>query len=216
MFDNYDWENQRTNMVKEQLVIRGISDDAILQAFREVPRHRFIPEKYKEYAYADRPLPIGENQTISQPYIVAEMIEALEVTQNDSVLEVGIGSGFAAAVLSKVVENVYGVEIHQELVDQSRDKFKELNYHNINIRQGDGTRGWEEKAPFDGILVSAAAPEIPGPLLEQLKEGGFLIIPLGDSHIQSLTRIKKEEDEFIHENLEMVRFVPLVKEEGWN
>ena len=210
-----DWKKQRDNMVEEQLKSRGITDDSILKAFKKVPRHKFVPSKYRKYAYDDRPLPIAKNQTISQPYIVAEMIDAMDIDQSDSVLEIGIGSGYAGAVLSRIVKRVYGVELHQKLVSEANDRFDKLGYDNIEIKQGDGTKGWEEYSPYAGIMVSAAAPEIPGALLEQLEEGGYLIIPLGQRHIQNLTRIKKVGDGYQQENMEMVRFVPLVNKEGW-
>jgi protein-L-isoaspartate(D-aspartate) O-methyltransferase len=210
-----NWKKQRKEMVEKQLVKREITDKAILQAFGEVPRHKFIPQEYKKYSYSDRPLPIAENQTISQPYIVAAMIKEMEINSDDSVLEIGIGSGYAAAILSKIVKTVFGVEMHQDLVNQAKNRLSNLGYKNIEIKQGDGTKGWEKKAPFDGVIVSAAAPEIPGPLLQQLKNGNNLIIPLGDNHIQNLTKIRKEKEGYKQDYMEMVRFVPLVKEEGW-
>ncbi len=213
---NYDIKKKRQQMVKTQLVDRGIDDGAVLNAFREVPRHKFVPEELQEKAYEDTPLLIEEGQTISQPYIVAEMIQALEPGKEDVVLEVGTGSGYAAAVLSRIVSRIYTIEFHETLAEKAENRYNELGYDNIEITIGDGSKGWPEKAPFSGILVSAAAPDIPDTLLEQLKIGGKLVLPVGDKYLQELLQITKvSEEELSKKALGKVRFVPLVGEEGW-
>ncbi|MFW6386589.1 MAG: protein-L-isoaspartate(D-aspartate) O-methyltransferase [Bacillota bacterium] len=211
-----DFDSLRERMVEEQLVARGIEDEALLAAFRSVPRHRFVPEKERRHAYEDRPLPIGRGQTISQPYIVAEMISALEPENGDRVLEIGLGSGYAAAIMAEVVNEVYAVERLDELTARARQRFVELGYENIEAKNGDGTQGWSGEAPFDSILVSAAAPEVPDTLLEQLEIGGVMVIPAGDKTVQQLLQVRREEeDNYSKKKLGGVRFVPLVGEYGW-
>lgn len=202
-------------MVQKQLKRRGIKDEKVLEAFREVPRHEFVPEDKRDRAYEDRPLPIGYGQTISQPYIVAEMIAALELESGDKVLEVGTGSGYAAAVLSRIVEHVYGLERIIELAEKGQKLCAGLGYDNVTIEPGDGTTGWPENAPFDGILVSAAAPEIPEPLVKQLKNGGRLVIPAGSKYSQKLLLIQKKDEDTVKKQLGRVRFVSLIGEKGW-
>ena len=206
----------REEMVDRQLKKRGIRNKLVLDAFLTVPRHRFVPGDMQELAYRDGPLPIDEGQTISQPYIVAEMVEALNLVRDDEVLEVGTGSGYATAILSRIVKKVYSIERFQLLAKKAEKLFQSLNYDNIEIEIGDGTKGWQKKAPFAGILVSAAAPEIPEGLKLQLKKGGYLVVPVGDKNIQELLQIKYKGDDIYNENsMGMVRFVPLVGEEGW-
>lgn len=201
-------------MVEQQIRRRGISDPATLQAMREVPRHLFVPPDVLQYAYDDSPLPIGLHQTISQPYIVALMTQSAALTPDAVVLDIGTGSGYAAAVLSHIVQKVYSIERIPELADRAALLLKD--YENIEVTAGDGTLGWPEKAPFDAIIVTAGAPVVPESLLKQLKEGGRLIIPVGDSLSQRLLRLRKTAaGRFTREIIEHVRFVPLVGEEGW-
>ena len=208
----------RKRMVREQLLDRGIRDPLVLQAMAKVPRERFVPEEWQPYAYADSPLPIGQDQTISQPYVVAWMIEALAPTPEDRLLEVGTGSACGAAVLSRIVRIVYTIERHEELAAAAVKRLAELGYANVHVRHGDGTLGWPEEAPFDGIVVTASGPQIPRPLREQLSVGGRLVIPVGQTassqELVRLHRISKTETR--RENLGSVRFVPLVGKGGWN
>ena len=211
--DRYD---ERNRMVEGQIKNRGIHDERIIQAMIEVPRHRFVDQEQQLYAYDDRPLPIGYGQTISQPYIVALMIEALIPAPSHRVLEIGTGSGYAAAVSSRVVAEVYSIETVKPLFETATKRMKELGYANVHLRCGDGTKGWPDAAPFDGILVSAGAPVVPKSLVEQLTPGGRLVIPVGGRINQSLLRITRAADgQLLQEELAMVRFVPLVGEEGW-
>ncbi len=205
-------------MVQEQLLDRGIRDPLVLQAMAEVPRELFVPEKWQEYAYADTPLPISHAQTISQPYVVAWMIEALALSPENCVLEVGTGSAYGAAVLSRIVREVYTIERHKELAEAAVSLLARLGYSNVHVRHGDGTLGWPEEAPFDGIVVTASGPEIPAPLLEQLAIGGRLVIPVGSTpDSQELVRLQRTgERETKREDLGPVRFVPLVGKGGWN
>jgi protein-L-isoaspartate(D-aspartate) O-methyltransferase len=207
----------RKEMVERQLVARGIQDPGVLRAMGEVPREAFVPEHLKHLAYADSPLPIGEEQTISQPYIVALMTEAMEVSEGDRVLEIGTGSGYAAAVLGRIAAEVYTVERHASLARIARRRYEELGYDNIHVRHGDGTLGWAAHAPYNAIVVTAGGPQVPEPLLEQLAIGGCLVIPVGPSHYsQELVRIRHtSETNYRRENLGAVRFVPLVGSEGW-
>lgn len=211
-----DFNEERRKMVDVQLVPRGIRDQAVLQSMLSVPRHLFVPSQLQEKAYRDGPLPIGKGQTISQPYVVALMAEALEPPLS-RVLEIGTGLGYAAAILSLIVATVYTVERHEALARQAETVFQALNYHNIKVLVGDGTKGWPGEAPFDGIVVTAGAPEIPKSLLGQLVPGGRLVIPVGAQGQQELLRLRKSSDgSFTRENLGPVRFVPLIGEEGWS
>jgi protein-L-isoaspartate(D-aspartate) O-methyltransferase len=214
-----DYDNrlpERETMVEEQLVLRGIRNKALLKSMVDVPRHLFIPEGLSDYAYYDGPLSIGEGQTISQPYIVAYMIQALNPDKDDRVLEIGTGSGYAAAVLSRLVSIVYTIERLDSLAKEAEALLKKLKYENIKVYTGDGTKGLPEEAPFDGIIVTAAAPEIPKSLLDQLDIGGRLVIPLGDRNTQELILINKDMDNIIvQRSIGAVRFVPLIGEEGW-
>lgn len=210
------FEQKRLKMVREQIESRGIHDPKTLEALRKVPRHLFVPPSLIEEAYIDSPLPIGDGQTISQPYIVALMTQAAKVGPESTVLDIGTGSGYAAAVLAQIASKVYTVERISSLAKEAEKRFKVLGYANIEVKIGDGTLGWLEKAPFDAIIVTAGAPIVPASLVSQLKIGGRLIIPVGDSFSQSLLRIEKEAAEkFTQEVLEAVRFVPLLGQEGW-
>jgi len=211
-----DFEVARRKMVETQIAARGIRDQRVLQAMREIPRHLFLDEGMWEQAYQDHPLPIGEKQTISQPYIVALMTEALEPNPRDRVLEIGTGSGYQTAILASLCEWVYSVERIRSLALKARRVLDQLRLYNVSIRIGDGTEGWSENAPYDGILVTAGAPEVPQPLKEQLAEGGRLVIPVGDRFSQTLYRILRKGDEFHQEDLGGCRFVDLVGRYGWN
>ena len=210
-------EEARAVMIREDLRGRGIKDEAVLRAMREVPREAFIAPELAAHAYDDRPLPIDEEQTISQPYIVAYMTEALELTPGDRVLEIGTGSGYAAAVLSRIVTTVYTVERLEKLAANARERLAELGYRNIVVHEGDGTLGWPEHAPYDAIVVTAGAPKLPEPLLEQLAIGGRLVIPIGPtSFLQMLVRVRRlGKNDYRSEELCPVRFVPLIGAAGW-
>lgn len=212
-----DFAFQRERLIENALRNRGIADQAVLRAMREVPREEFVDEELREFAYRDSPLPIGSGQTISQPYIVALMTEALELTSRDRVLEIGTGSGYAAAVLSKIAKDVYTVERLGELAKSAQARLKRLGYRNVHVLHGDGTLGWEEQAPFDAIVVTAGGPQVPPTLLEQLRIGGRLVIPVGqEKHEQTLIRVvRRENGEFEEEDLGGVLFVPLIGQEGW-
>jgi protein-L-isoaspartate(D-aspartate) O-methyltransferase len=203
-------KTEREAMVRDQLQARQIQDTRVLDAMRTVPRHRFVSESLRRHAYADSPLPIGRDQTISQPYVVAFMAEALQLRGNERILEVGSGSGYAAAVLSLLGAQVYGIELEQELYDRSLVTIRELGYPNVHLRHGDGFRGWPEQAPFDAVVLSCAAEEIPAPLWEQLAEGGRLVYPKGDARdIQELVLVTKTREGPREERLAPVRFVPM-------
>ncbi len=203
-------------MVEEQLIPRGIRDQRVLQAMREVPRHLFVPPHLRDAAYQDTPLPIGEGQTISQPYIVALMTEALELNGEEKVLEIGTGSGYQAAILSLLAKEVYTIERIASLARRAEETLSRLGYENVWVKVGNGTLGWPEHAPYDAIMVTAAAPEVPAPLKEQLADGGRLIAPVGSHWSQMLVRVKRSGDRFISRNLTSVVFVPLVGEFGWS
>jgi len=200
---------QRESMVETQIKARGITDERVLTAMNKVPRHRFVPEAMRKYAYNDEPLPIGKGQTISQPYIVAYMTEALELTDKDRVLEIGTGSGYQAAVLAEIAQEVYTVEIVEELAQKAQDILREEGYHNIHFQAGDGTFGWRAHAPYDAIMVTAAPPKIPERLQEQLKIAGRMIVPVGDT-FQELILIIRGKCKYKTKKLLPVRFVPLV------
>lgn len=202
-------------MVKRQIEARNISDPRVLAAMRRVPRHLFVSEALRHKAYEDHPLPIGEQQTISQPFIVAEMTQALELTPDDRVLEIGTGSGYQAAILAEIAFRVYTIERLYPLYRQARKLFDTLQYHNIVTRYTDGTMGWKEESPFDAIIVTAGAPRIPERLLSQLTVGGRMIVPLGDQYTQELIKIVKDEQGWHQVSLGGCRFVKLIGEEGW-
>lgn len=209
------YERQRDEMVRHQLKVRGINDPDVLEALRTVPRHLFVSEALRDQAYGDYPLPIGEQQTISQPYIVAEMTQALELSKDDRVLEIGTGSGYQAAILAEIVYRVYTIERIRALYIQARKLLDRLNYHNILMRCTDGTTGWQDEAPFDAIIVTAGAPHVPENLLDQLVLGGRIIVPVGNQHSQDLIKIIKEKDGIQKSNLGGCRFVKLIGAQGW-
>jgi protein-L-isoaspartate(D-aspartate) O-methyltransferase len=206
------YAEEREKMVLEQIRARGIRDGQVLDAMRDVPRHCFVPRRLRADAYADHPLPIGSGQTISQPYIVALMTELLRVNPADRVLEIGTGSGYQAAVLSRLASRVFTVEIHPALAEEAGARLKALGYGNVAVRCGDGTLGWKEHAPFDAIIVTAAARDIPAPLVRQLKPGGRMCIPVGERlQVQSLVLIEKAQDGSVSKRSVLpVRFVPLL------
>ncbi len=208
-----DFAAARRDMVTHQLQARGITDPRVLAALGRVPRHRFVPAKLAPLAYGDFPLPIGRDQTISQPYIVALMSQWAEVKPGEKVLEVGTGSGYQAAVLAELTEQVFSIEIKPDLARAAAARLQELGYTRVQVRTGDGYLGWPEAAPFDAILVTAAAPTVPPALTAQLKEGGRLVIPLGEPRgEQTLVRLRKSKGEMREEERLPVRFVPLVRE----
>lgn len=208
-------EQARARMVRKQLAARGIRDERVLEAMRRVPREAFVPQSMREQAYEDRPLPIGDSQTISQPYTVAAMTEMLRLEGFERVLEVGTGSGYQAAVLSRIAGEIYSIERFRELSERAASVFENLGYTNIHLRVGDGTEGWEEEAPFDAIIVTAGAPGLPRPLYAQLRVGGRLLVPIGERFGQVMTRFTKTAAGPTHELLGNYAFVPLVGEHGW-
>lgn len=207
------FKRQRERMVEKQLASRGIKDKEVLDAMKTVPRHFFIPEENRAFSYSDRPVPIGFGQTISQPYVVAFMTELLKVDKDDVVLEVGTGSGYQAAVLSRLVKQVYTIEVVEKLGKEAMKKLEALGYTNVKVAIGDGYKGWPEYAPFDVIIVTAAAEHIPQPLIDQLKPGGRMVIPVGGVYvIQDLMLITKDDSSnIIKESIIPVRFVPLIR-----
>jgi len=209
------YERQREEMVSSQLEARGISDQRVLAAFRKVPRHLFVSEALRDQAYGDFPLPIGEQQTISQPFIVAEMTQALALHAEDRVLEIGTGSGYQAAILAEIVFRVYTIERIRSLYMKARKLFDQLHYHNILMKYSDGSLGWASESPFDAIIVTAGSPEIPTVLVDQLKVGGTLVIPVGNRYSQDLVKIFKDEKGIHSSSLGGCRFVKLVGEHGW-
>jgi protein-L-isoaspartate(D-aspartate) O-methyltransferase len=206
----------RDRMVEQQIRARGVADPRVLAALRQVPRHRFVPGNLWSQAYGDYPLPIGEDQTISQPYIVGLMTEILELKETDRVLEVGTGSGYQAAVLAELAAAVFSIDRRGGLADQARSILDSLGYRNIRIRVGDGTLGWPEEAPFDGIIVTAGAPQVPRPLVEQLAVGGRLVIPVGDRFTQTLTCVRQTGEGLKYEYYGGCRFVRLIGKYGWD
>lgn len=211
-----DYTGMRQKMVEDQLINRGIRDSRVIEAFKKVPRHLFLDEALWPQAYEDHPLPIGEKQTISQPYIVALMTESLHMTGKERVLEVGTGSGYQTAILAELAEEVYSIERIPSLAKRARRTFDTLKYTNIVVRIGDGTNGWKEYSPYSGIVATAGAPEAPDPLLRQLDINGRLVIPIGDEHLQDLrVYVKEGEDTYREESLGGCRFVKLIGEHGW-
>lgn len=212
-----DFAELRERMVRRQIEARGIRDAAILDAFRTVPREAFVSPDYARDAYDDHPLPIEAGQTISQPYIVALMIEAAEIGPDDRVLEVGAGSGYAAAIMSRIAREVIGMERQHDLVEVARRRLERLGYDNVRIIEGDGTRGCPEEAPFDAILAAASGSHVPPSLVAQLASGGRLVMPIGDpGRVQKLVKVTKQEGGILQQSdLGEVRFVPLIGEEGW-
>jgi len=212
-----DYAVEREAMVERQLRRRGITERAILDAFLAVPREKFISEDYSHLAYGDHPLPIEANQTISQPYIVALMIQAAGIKPGDKVLEIGAGSGYAAAVISRIAAKVIGIERQHDLVEVASERLRRLGFDNVEIVDGDGTKGCRDQAPFDAILAAASGSHVPRPLVEQLAPGGRIVMPVGEpGWVQELVKVTKQEDGILkEEKLGGVRFVPLIGEEGW-
>ena len=206
------WEKKANKMVNEQIAIRGVTDPEVLAVLQKTPRHRFVPDKVSKYAYNDHPLPIGEGQTISQPYIVAFMTEMLDTDSNHKVLEIGTGSGYQAAVLSSLVNHVYTIEIVKSLANRADSTIKKLGYKNITVRWGDGYKGWPKEAPFDRIIGTAAPPEIPLALIEQLKPGGKMVLPVGTRWQEIVVVTKNASGEISKKNVLPVRFVPMVRQ----
>jgi protein-L-isoaspartate(D-aspartate) O-methyltransferase len=210
-----EWfEEKRTEMVREQIRLRGIRDEKVLAAMQTVERHKFIPSEYWLEAYEDHPLPIGDDQTISQPYIVAFMTEALELKSTDKVLEIGTGSGYQAAILAEICDSVFTVEIFPTLAETATITLEELGYQNVFVKNGDGYEGWVEHAPYDGIIVTCAPENIPQKLIDQLAEGGRMMIPLGPAYNQNLILLEKKKGKLEKKNVLPVRFVPMIDENG--
>ena len=206
--------SERKRMVAYQIQARGIDDQKVIDAFLRVERHRFVPERYISHAYEDRPLPIGEGQTISQPYIVAFMTHVLDLSRTDKVLEIGTGSGYQAAILGELCDNVFTIEVIPSLGHKAKGLLKELGYENVRVKIGDGYEGWKEYAPYDAVIVTCAPTHVPGPLKEQLKDGGKMIIPVGEANNQELVLLRKMGKQLKKEKTLPVRFVPMVDEAG--
>ena len=209
------FEDQRRKMVETQIMRRGISDETVLAALLKVPRELFVPQEFQHLAYDDSPLSIGNGQTISQPYIVALMMELLELKNSDKVLEIGTGSGYQTALLAEICAEVFTVERIGALSVLARKVLREAGYENIHFKIGDGSLGWNDKTKFDKIIVTAASPKIPPPLLNQLQEGGIMVIPTGSKFMQNLIVIINKNGEFVRKNHGGCTFVPLIGEEGW-
>jgi protein-L-isoaspartate(D-aspartate) O-methyltransferase len=205
----------RMKMAKDQLQSRGIENQKVLEAMRKVKRHLFVDEKEWDRAYDDTPLSIPCSQTISQPYMVALMTELIEPDKDKSVLEIGTGSGYQTAILAEICKHVYSIERHEDLAEQARKLLKKLGYRNVEIKTGDGTVGWKQKAPFDAIVVTAGAPEVPDILVEQLKDRGMMVIPVGTHFRQNLELVQKRGDSYIKKTICGCIFVPLIGEGGW-
>jgi protein-L-isoaspartate(D-aspartate) O-methyltransferase len=210
-----DLSKVRMRMVDDQIIARGIRDPKVIAAMRKVPRHLFVEEALQNQAYSDHPLPIGEKQTISQPYMVALMTEAMQLKGMEKVLEIGAGSGYQTAILAEIAFKVFSIERIRSLTIQARKLLYELGYLNVEIKLSDGTLGWMEESPFDAIIVTAGSPGIPQPLVDQLAVGGRLVIPVGDSADQDLIRITKTEEGTKREDLGGCRFVKLIGQHGW-
>jgi len=211
-----DFQNLREKMVREQLIPRNINNEKVIAAFYKVPRHRFVPQELIKNSYEDYPLPIGCNQTISQPYMVALMTQLLELNGHERVLEVGTGSGYQSAILAEICKEVYSVERFEKLANKAIALLKQLGYDNIKVKVEDGTEGWEDFSPFDGIIVTAAAPDIPKNLIAQLNNGGKMVVPIGGHFSQMLTLIEKFESKITTTDICGCVFVPLVGKYGWN
>jgi protein-L-isoaspartate(D-aspartate) O-methyltransferase len=207
-----DFAAQRDRMVKEQILMRGVTDERVLAALRKVPREEFIPENERAESYTDGPLPIGYGQTISQPYVVAFMTEKLQPRSQDRVLEIGTGSGYQAALLAELVADVYSIEIVEPLAKTAEATLQRLGYKNVHVKAGDGYKGWPEEAPFDAIIVTCAPDHVPQPLVDQLKEGGRMIIPVGASLAQELYLLEKRNGQVRQSSVLDVRFVPMTRE----
>ncbi|MHC1729305.1 MAG: protein-L-isoaspartate(D-aspartate) O-methyltransferase [Syntrophobacteraceae bacterium] len=210
-----NFKKARDRMVETQIANRGIHDERVLEAMRKVPRHQFVDEALRDQAYSDHPLPIGEMQTISQPYIVALMTESLELTGTEKILEIGTGSGYQSAVLAELADRVFSVERYPALAYRANQVLRKLGYGNVIVRVGDGSLGWPDDAPFDGILVTAGTPSIPQPLIDQLTMGGRLVVPVGDRLSQELVLIRRVAEGINKSSLGGVRFVDLIGKWGW-
>ena len=211
--ENYienNWRMLANEMVEYQIEDRGVKDKNVIQVMKNTPRHLFVPQEFIYESYNDHPLPIGEDQTISQPYIVALMTELLQLEHSDNVLEIGTGSGYQLAVLSQLIDFCYSIEIKESLATNARKKLNSLGYNNVKIKFGDGYQGWKEYAPFDKIIITAAPTEIPPELIKQLKEGGLMVLPVGESHNQELIVVRKKGQKLIKEYIIPVRFVPMI------
>jgi protein-L-isoaspartate(D-aspartate) O-methyltransferase len=206
---------ERMRMVRDQIEARGVENRNVLDAMREIPRHRFIPEEFQGAAYQDRPLPIGNGQTISQPYIVGLMTSLLELQPKESVLEIGAGSGYQAAILSKLARSVVTIERLPEIASKAKNLLQSLGIFNVKVVVGDGTLGYAPDAPYDGIIITAASPDIPAPLIDQLADSGRLVAPVGSRDLQQLVRIRKDGSRISRENFGGVVFVPLLGRYGW-
>ena len=209
------FDAQRTRMVEDQLKARGITDPRVLAAFRKVPRHQFVPAELEQEAYADRPLPIGGGQTISQPYMVALMTSRLRLQGHERVLEIGTGSGYQTAILAELALEVFSVERLPELLASAKTRLEGLGYLNVHLTPGNGSLGWPEHAPYDAIIVTAASPDIPPPLLEQLAEGGRMVLPIGGPSEQTLVEVEKRQGSIRRLEIAGCIFVPLVGQYGW-
>ncbi len=215
MIEIKDWQVERERMVDEQIAARGVKDKRVLEAMKNVPRHIFVDKTYYHQAYNDYPLPVGNGQTISQPYMVAAMTELLELKGEEKVLEIGTGSGYQTAILALLCSKVYTIERITDLTIWARRRLETLGFRNISFMVGDGSLGWRDYAPYDGIMVTAGAPEIPDSLIEQLAEKGRLVIPVGDEFSQILNLVKKHKDRIYRKEFFECTFVPLLGKEGW-
>jgi len=210
-----DFKSLREEMVTEQIMGRGVVTPRVIEAFRKVPRHLFVPEEFRSHSYNDHPLPIGEGQTISQPYMVALMTDILNLSGEEKVLEIGTGSGYQAAILAELGKEVYTVERHRALAERAEKVLKDLNYQNVRVLVGDGTKGWKEFSPYQKIIVTASAPDVPQPLFEQLDEMGRLAIPIGGRWSQDLVLVEKRKGNMITKSICGCVFVPLIGEYGY-
>jgi len=210
-----DFRELRELMVKTQLIPRGIKDERVINAMRKIPRHLFVGEHIQHRAYEDMALSIGEGQTISQPYMVANMTELLELKGNEKVLEVGTGSGYQAAILAELAKEVFTIDRVDALARKAKERLESIGYKNVHFRTGDGTMGWPENAPYDRIIVTAGAPKVPDPLLEQLSENGIIVAPVGDRFSQQLVKVKKSGGKISEQYLTPCVFVPLIGKYGW-
>ena len=208
------YATQREDMVRYQIKARGVKDKKVLDAMLKVERHLFVPPEYSSQAYEDHPLPVGEGQTISQPYIVALMTDVLGLDSTDKVLEIGTGSGYQAAVLAEICDSVYTIEIFESLGTNAKNLLKVLGYDNVKVKIGDGYKGWKKHSPFDAIIVTCAPTHIPQPLKDQLTEGGKMIIPVGESYAQELVLLEKKNGRIVQKDIIAVRFVPMINEKG--
>jgi len=210
-----DFKSLQEEMVTQQIMGRGVVTPRVIAAFRKVPRHLFVPEQFQSHSYNDHPLPIGEGQTISQPYIVALMTDLLDLSGEEKVLEIGTGSGYQAAILAELAKEVYTVERLKLLAEGAEKVLKELNYQNVKVLVGDGTKGWKEFSPYKRIMITASAPDVPQPLFEQLDEMGKLVVPIGGKWLQDLTLIEKKKGKMIRKSVCGCVFVPLIGEYGY-